>query len=443
MRRRWLRWAMVLSPALLLIGFDYLVDVAVPSLDRWPEELIGAVLILAVVLLFSKALFKRLDALEAQRREHERQLSALIETGMTLNADLTLDAVLQKVVDASTQLVRARYGALGVVGDDGYLKEFVTTGVTAAERARIAQLPRGHGLLGAAIRERKPLRVADMARDPRTSGFPRHHPHMKTLLAAPIISKGQLYGNLYLSEKADGREFTASDEAILVMFAAQAAIAIQNARPYAQTQDLAVLRERERIGMDLHDGIIQSLYAVGLGLEETAEQAAVDKPEIQTRLDQAIDDITTVIKDIRNYILDLRPQIFEGKDLNAGLADLVNAFRANSLVHAELEFEMDAAQPLSPTATVHLLHIAREALMNVAKHARASAVTVRLTRDDGRVRLEVQDNGVGFDAREPSSATGQGLRNIADRAQWLHGQFTIQSAPARGTQLVVEIPSED
>lgn len=440
--RRVLQWAIVLCPVLLLVGFDYLRHAVFPDFHHWPADLVGAALVLIVAFLFSRAVFGRMDALGAAGREHQRQLGTLIEAGMNLTADLALDAVLQKVVDVSAQLVHARYGALGVLGDDGYIHQFITTGISDADRARLGHPPRGHGLLGVVIRERQPLRVADISRDPRAVGFPPRHPPMKTLLAAPIISKGRVYGILYLADKEDGRAFTTTDENILVMLAAQAAIAIENAHLYTQVQDLAVLRERERIGMDLHDGIIQSLYAVGLGLEEVADQVSADKPDVHARLDQAIDDITGVIQDIRNYILDLRPQIFEGKDLSAGLADLVTAFRANSLVHADLEIRAEVAPMLSPTTTLHLLYIAREALTNVAKHARASAVTVRVTRDNGHMQLEIQDNGVGFDAREAAAAPGQGLRNIAERAQRLHGQAAIHSAPARGTRVVVEIPSE-
>ncbi|MBI4671991.1 MAG: GAF domain-containing protein [Chloroflexi bacterium] len=336
MKRRWLQWAIILGPVLLLISFDYLRHAVFPDLHYSPADLIGAALVLLAILLFSHALFRMMDALKAQTREHQRQLSALIEVGMNLTAALSLDVVLQKVVEASVPLVAARYGALGVLDENGRIAQFITTGLSDAERARLTHSPRGDGLLGVVIREPRPLRVADISRDPRAIGFPPHHPPMKTLLAAPIIAKGQVYGNLYVTDKRNEREFTASDENILVMLAAQAGIAIENARLYNQIQDLAVLRERERIGMDLHDGIIQSLYAVGLRLEEMADQTGADNPALHARLDQAIDEITDVIKDIRNYILDLRPQISEGKDLRVGLADLVNAFRANSLVHAEL-----------------------------------------------------------------------------------------------------------
>lgn len=438
--RRILQWVTVLLPVTFLVVFDFTRHVIFPDLlYHWPGDVLGAGIVLLSTLFFSQAVFRALERMEAAEREDQRQ--ALTAAGMGLAAELSLDAVLRQVVTVSGALLHARYGALSVLGNDGSIQQFITLGVAEAEQARIGHLPRGLGLLGVVIRERRPLRLADISRDPRARGFPPHHPPMTTLLAVPIIAKGKLIGVLYLADKKDRTPFTGMDENLLVTLASQAAIAIENARLYTQVQDLAVLRKRERIGMDLHDGIIQSLYAVGLGLEDVADQIGAAQPDAQTRLEQAIDDITGVIQDIRNYILNLRPQTFEGKDLRTGLEELAQEFQANSLVHAEVEMHADAPAP-SSIATTQLLHIAREALMNVAKHARASQVVVRLQRENGSLQLEIQDNGSGFDPRAIAAVSGQGLRNIVERAQQLHGQATIHSAPAHGTRIVVQIPSE-
>jgi two-component system, NarL family, sensor histidine kinase DevS len=155
---------------------------------------------------------------------------------MAIASELSLDALLQRIVESATALTEAQYAALGVIDRSGaYLERFVTTGVPLETRQVIGDLPHGRGILGVLIRDARPLRLRDLTEDPRSVGFPPGHPPMRTFLGVPIMLRGVAYGNLYLTEKAGGAEFTDEDEEVVSLLAAQAAIAIENARLYEAT----------------------------------------------------------------------------------------------------------------------------------------------------------------------------------------------------------------
>jgi signal transduction histidine kinase len=371
------------------------------------------------------------------------RLSSLSRLSVRITSSLDLPVVLQEAVDAACELTAARYGALGVFDAAGKIRDFITHGVTPEERRRIGDPPKGSGLLGWLEHVQEPLRLADLAQHPRSAGFPPNHPPMKSFLGAPIRLGEARLGNLYLTEKAGERPFTQEDEELLVLFAAQAAVAIHNAHLHqsidAERELRAKLEERERIGMDLHDGVIQSIYAVGLGLDGAAHQLEEAPHDARRRLDRAIDDLNGVIEDIRGYVFDLRPQVAEAADLPRALSDLVEKLRVNTLIQAELR--LDGQMPaLDREQAVELFHIAQEALTNVAKHSRASSVDVRLSGDDRTLSLEISDNGVGFDPEARYDSQRQGLRNITDRARRLGASLSIDSEPGRRTRVQVALP---
>jgi signal transduction histidine kinase len=158
----------------------------------------------------------------------------LLDAGLSLASELSLPAVLQRIVDLAVQVTDARYGALGVLGEDGRMTDFLTTGISERQRRLIGSLPQGRGLLGYVIRHPRPVRVADIGRHRESSGFPKHHPPMKSFLGAPVVAMGKVYGNIYLTEKKGGQEFTAEDEHSLAVLAAQAGSAVANATLYEQ-----------------------------------------------------------------------------------------------------------------------------------------------------------------------------------------------------------------
>jgi signal transduction histidine kinase len=368
-----------------------------------------------------------------------RQLAALNQAAVAIAGELSLDKVLQQIVEAARDLIGAQYAALGVPDAAGYLETFIYSGLTADQAKQMDHLPRGLGLLGALIHEQRPVRIPRLSDDPRSVGFPPNHPPMASFLGVPIVAGSESLGNLYLTNKLSTPEFTADDQALVEMLAAHAAVAIQNARLYQQVGRLAIVEERTRIGMDLHDGIIQSIFAVGLTLESarlSLPEAATDSEQL---LQRAIDSLNDTIRDIRNYILDLRPRHFQG-DLSEGLGRLVREFQANTLVEVELVAPAKLLANL-PTAVARTIFLStQEALANVARHARAKAVKVVVKKVESAVHLTVSDDGQGFDMSNQSRTVGHGLANMQARANELEGAFILESQPGRGTSITLQLP---
>jgi two-component system sensor histidine kinase DevS len=537
------------------------------------------------------------------------ELRALIEAGVTLTSELSLDAVLKRVVDISRDLVKARYGAMSVLDDSGNLEKFITSGLSPEDQRRIGDPPQRTGLLGVIINEGTTLRLEDLTADDRSRGFPPHHPEMHSLLGVPIGWAGRVIGNLYLTEKVGG-SFTESDEEIVKLLATQAAVAVRNAELYSaekqyteewqelfeigrdvtaastslrslidsvvrkarrlldtdsafimliegddssirmaahdgltteamktlrlvrdnglqglalrssrpivvddyagderlkgrrvrliqeeglvsqicaplrgksgpigtltvgsrstrkfgdravdlvealanwvavaiesnrmrtQLESLARLEERERIAMDLHDGVIQSIYAVGLQLEDVAERVEEEPKSSRAQIEATINSLNGVIKDIRSYIFDLRPSESKIEDLPAAIGELADDLRVNTLIEADVTLDGTLNGSLSDAQALGLYHIAQEALNNIGKHSKASTARVALSSDGRSVRLEIHDNGIGLPV-EGAQHRGQGIRNMQDRANALGATIAFESEQQKGTTIRVVMP---
>lgn len=369
------------------------------------------------------------------------QLLALRDAVLAISSDLSLTEVLHRIVRAAALLGSARYAALGVPDDTGrMLAEFVTEGLSPEEVALIAHPPKGRGLLGLIMREHVTVRVREISAHPLSVGFPPGHPPMGSFLGVPILYKGRCLGNLYLTDKIGAEEFTVGDENQIEWLASHAAIAIENARLYEEVQRLTVIEERQRIGMDLHDGVIQSIYAVGLQLEFIrALLEDGETTQAHDRMGTAIDALNNTIRDIRSYILDLRPHSFQGNDLNEGLRRLTADFKANSLVATELQLSAEANSLVSPESRLALFQITQEALANVAKHARATKVLVRFSPGAEGIVLEIRDNGRGLPPDGAVKRMGHGLTNMAQRAQTIGAEFNVASEPGKGTRIQLRL----
>jgi two-component system, NarL family, sensor histidine kinase DevS len=549
------------------------------------------------------------------REQIEARLVALHRASLELVSDLSLDVVLERIVHLAREQGGARYAALGVQDESGKLVRFIPVGTTADESRHIAHPPIGLGLIGAIAKERRTIRIPDISLDKRSVGFPPNHPAMASFLGVPIMSGGQLLGQIYLTDKEDYTEFTRDDERVIETLAAYAAVAIVNARMYEelvardqslsqrnrdlkllnnlgemlantfeidkilekildevmsyldveageiflteedgsslrmamhrgdapeafwakdqfrlgegfiglvaenakplvtnalekeaqfirkqvieagfqclacipmmahgsvvgvmgvatrhlqhldnreislltsigtwagtaienvrlnqQSRRMAVLEERERIGMDLHDGIIQSIYAVGLALDYARLEVESNPDKALEKVEQAIEGLNTTIRDIRTYIMDLRPRQFRGENLMDSLQRLIEETRANTRLEIKLSGP-DSGSVILPTATATaLFHICQEALANIAKHAQASQVQVSLWTAPGRVLLEISDNGLGFDVNMSKLVLGHGLANMYTRAHKTGGEIEITSQPGKGTTILAWIP---
>ncbi len=390
------------------------------------------------------------DAAWSRAAAHSRaeRLAALEAATRAVAAELDIDRVLQLIVDRVRDLIGARYAALGIADQRGRFERFITSGISPEARARIGEAPHGRGLLGLIIHDSRTVRTPDITGHPERYGFPANHPVMHSFLGAPVTVKGRSVGNLYLADK-QGLQFTEDDERLVEMFAVHAGIAIENARLHDQVQRLAVVEERERIGKDLHDGIIQAIYAVGLSLEDVPELVEEERgrDEAVARVDRAIDSLNLVIADIRSYILRLRPAMGGEEDPVEVLARLAEELGMHAVIELDVDLAGGAAllRSLPPDRRSDILFIAREALSNVARHSGASRTELVLVDEGGNLVLCVEDNGRGFD---PAALPGpdafgrhQGLANMRDRAVGLGGTFAVERPDGPGTRIIVRVPT--
>jgi signal transduction histidine kinase len=342
--------------------------------------------------------------------------------------------MLQRIIQSAVDLADATYGALGVLDDTGTrLAQFITVGIDDETHRAIGNLPEGHGILGLLIVDAKPLRLADLSEHPDSFGFPPNHPPMRSFLGVPIRVRDQVFGNLYLTDKKSGEVFTDVDEEVMVGLAAAAGVAIENVRLHTRLHELAVVEDRERIARDLHDTVIQQLFATGMSLQ--AATARVDDAAVTERIQAAVDDLDRTIRDIRSTIFALQPRP------RGGVRDEVLAITAESAgalgfdPHVRFSGSVDAL--VDKEVASHLFSTLREALANVARHAAATRSDVEVAVSRTEVRLLVLDNGIGISADRTRHS---GLRNITERAEALGGTAAVAPVAEGGTQLEWRVP---
>jgi two-component system, NarL family, sensor histidine kinase DevS len=358
----------------------------------------------------------------------------LLDAVNVVGSDLSLPIVLHRIVESARELVGARYAALGVIGDDRRLAEFITVGVDSETYAAIGDLPEGHGILGLLIVDPQPLRLRDLTTHPQSYGFPPNHPSMRSFLGVPIRVRNEVFGNLYLCEKQGADEFTEVDEHLAVALASAAGIAVDKARLVERVEQLAVLEDRGRIARDLHDKVIQRLFATGLELQTMLPSTA--QLDLDDRITTAAEELDETIREIRNSIFALQAPRERG--LRVDIFAQVDSARQALGFAPELRLEGLIDSLVSDKVAEHLLPALQEVLSNVAKHANASRldILVQVGQETGLL-LRVVDNGRGL----PSSPTpGRGLRNLEDRAKSLGGSFTASSAPGGGTVIEWRVP---
>lgn len=364
------------------------------------------------------------------------QLQGLLDAVLAIESDLELPGVLYRIAEAACTLTGARYGALGVLDSSGKgLSQFIHVGLDDATVEAIGHLPEGAGILGLLILEPRPLRLADLSAHPDFVGFPPAHPPMRSFLGVPLRVREEVFGNLYLTEKQGVPEFTAEDEALAVALASAAGIAVDNARLHAQLSELTLAVDRERIARDLHDTVIQRLFATGLSLQSALPLA--HDVELRSRIDDAVADLDDTIRQVRTTIFALEPPPTAKMGLRARMLEIC-AEAARSLgFEPEVRFAGAIDRHVGDAVAVELLSSLREALSNVARHARARHVEVELSVGD-EIRLRVTDDGVG--AGPGAHRGGRGLPNMAERAESLGGSFALSVRPGGGTEVTWSVP---
>ena len=373
-------------------------------------------------------------------RAGPQRLHQLLDAVVSVGSGLDLPSMLRRITELAAELVEARYAALGVLDEAKIeLSEFITVGIDDETHAQIGHLPKGHGILGLLIVDAEPLRLPDLNKHPDSYGFPPNHPVMRSFLGVPIRVREEVFGNLYLTEKTTADEFTDVDVELVVGLAAAAGVAIENARLHARVSELAMFEDRERIARDLHDTVIQRLFATGMSLQGAVPMVG-HKPEmVRNRIEGAVDDLDETVKQIRTAIFALESTTRSRQD---GIRDRVLSLcrEASGALGFEPRVLFDGPiDSVSGTGVdADLIATLREALSNVAKHARATEVHVSIVADGDSLVLRVADDGTGPPPNESSS--GHGLINMAARARGNGGSFELSAGPLRGTVLVWSIP---
>lgn len=342
-----------------------------------------------------------------------------------------LDHLLRRLLTEARTATGSPYAALGVLGDHGAIADFIFEGIDEDSARAIGHLPTGRGVLGTVIRENQVIVLDRISEHADSYGFPPSHPPMTSFLGVPIAVGDTAFGNLYLADKPDG--YTADDVELVTALSRIAGAAVQTSRLQGRVRTVAIVEERNRIARDLHDSVIQDLFAVGLGLQGIA--ARLDGTADGAVLDEAVDRLDDAVNTLRGYIFELRTPT-DTIPLGDRLQELVS--RMGAVYPSRIRLTIVGMDRRPGQDDEVILLMANEAISNALRHARAKNVWVELDLEPEVLRLEVGDDGAGFDPSSPSR--GMGLANLATRAAELGGSIDVESDLGGGTKVRVEVP---
>ncbi len=373
--------------------------------------------------------------LHEEARLRERWLDALREIATFILSGAGSDEALELIARRARELVRADLSTIAtpVSGRDELMIQ-AAVGEHASE-LRGVTFPVEGSVSGEVIRFGRAAFLSDASTDERAYQPVVRLGEIGPAMFVPLSIRGRAFGTLLVANLRGGSVFGDEELRLVEAFAAQAAVALEYDRAQRELQRLAVLEDRERIAKELHDGVIQSLFAVGMGLQGTAVLSK--DPELEVRIENAVAELDRVIRDLRNYIFGLRPGILADRQLDQALRQLGQEFQEKSGVLTIMEIDGELASQLTPHAA-DVIQIVREALSNVGRHSDAATCRVTLRRNDDGAALEIDDDGKGFDQHHPTK--GDGLTNLRNRAEALGGEATIESSPTQGTTVRIVVP---
>jgi two-component system sensor histidine kinase DevS len=423
------------------LGQIYLADkIDAEMFSEEDQQMIEMLAAHAAAAIENARLLQRVLGSEKELTQRNEELELINSLATTVSSELSL----QSIIDATLARVMDLFGAqAGVV----FLREDTTSRFKMTLHQGVAEdvfketetFRTGEGWLGSVAKSAKPAWATRMQGDLDIHRQKVIAAGLNSLVCVPLMAQGRVVGVLELAFK-DLRDVSVSELGLLEAVGAGVGIAVENARLNRQTRRVAVLEERERIAMDLHDGIIQSIYAVGLALESSRMFEAGSLDDLRVGLGRAIEGLNAIIRDIRAYILDLQPSRISTDDLGGALYRLAREFKANTLIEPEVLIDPAAIGVLRSRRSSGLFLIAQEALANVAKHAKASRAWLNLRLNDGEISMQIIDNGRGFDRGRSQPALGHGLSNIEQRAHIIGGEVEFLSEPGQGTTVTVRLP---
>lgn len=404
------------------------------------EMLIQMLASYAATAITNARLYEQMKERDLALTRRNVDMGLLNGIASTLTSSLELDEILNKTLGLVMNYMKVEAGDIFLLEEDKTTLRMVLHRGQAAEAFWTRNVfSVGDGYPGIVAKSRKPLVGRQLAND---SNFRRDSvvaAGFQQIACVPLLSGENLMGVMSVATRTN-EPFDERNVQMLVAVGAWAGLAIENARLHSNARRLAVLEERDRIGMDLHDGIIQSIYGVGLGLEGVQLTLKDDPQSAKDRIHHAIDGLNQAIRDIRAYILDLRPRQLGNEGLLIGIKRLIAEYRAHTFSEVNFTGPDSDLKDLPHTQSLALFHICQEALANAAKHAKAKNVQVAIWTTSERALLEIRDDGKGFDIEKMQSSIGHGLANMQTRAHAVGGDIDISAVSGEGTTILVWVP---
>lgn len=404
------------------------------------ERVIETLAAYAAIAITNSRLYSEIVDQDRELTERNVDLALINDIAVTLAGSLNVDEIIDRTLDRVMAY-------LGVEAGEIFLREENKNELRLAVHRGIFNEPfsfrdsfkLGEGYIGKVAQSGRPMVSNNPREEMRFLRRAVLEAGFNCIACIPLTAGGEVVGVMGVASRRE-RPITDREINLLTAIGSWTAIATENAGLHRQARRLAVLEERDRIGMDLHDGIIQSIYGVGLALENARMEVEEDPSQAIQRIELSIEALNAAIRDIRAYILDLRPRQLHGDDLKQGLQQLVDEFQANSGTQASLIGPEDGLVDFPAANATALFHICQEALANVAKHSHAKHVDIHLWTTHERVLLEISDNGAGFDVSKMSVTLGHGLSNMHMRARKVGGDVEITSYPSEGTTVLAWVP---
>jgi len=423
------------------LGQIYLTDkIDADAFNEDDEKIIQMLAAYAAAAIQNARLYQHLKERDVALTRRSEDLTLMNDFASTLTASLELNEILNKTLALVMNYMKVEAGEIFLLEDDRKTLRLVLHRGQAAEAFWTrAHFKVNEGFIGIVAKTGEPLISHDLANELRFVREAVVKAGFQQIACIPLETSKNMVGVLSVATRSKN-PIDERDIRLLTAVATWAALAIENARLHQDARRLAVLEERERIGMDLHDGIIQSIFGVGLTLENISHLVKENPQKAKDGINHAIDDLNKTIRDLRAYILDLRPRQLNGEDLMDGLRRLITEYRAHTLAEAVLSGPKEALRDLPQSHALAMFHICQEALANAAKHANAKRVQVNVWIAGDRVLMEVQDNGLGFDTGTMDTAIGHGLANMQTRVRNVGGEVDISSTRNEGTTVLAWVP---